>query len=178
MRDYERPCDKSVMSAAVGLQLPDRESATPAAYLAASGALFPPSPRSDSNMWLCSCVSVFWRCGLTRACCFVSDGFSRCVSGVFRDMLYVIACAQGQRFFFFPVSACYKQLLSLSTLYSVNFPHPSKRLSFSPPTRLSASLDCEYSLILFSFFCSNHVITPRHPTASSGQTIHPCQRSD
>ena len=178
MRDYERPCDKSVMSAAVGLRLPDRESATPAAYLAASGALFPPSPRSDSNMWLCSCVSVFWRCGLTCACCFVSDGFSRCVSGVFRDMLYVIACAQGQGFFFF---LCRPATNSSSPsplfIQSTSLTLPSASLS-PPPTRLSASLDCEYSLILFSFFCSNHVITPRHPTASSGQTIHPCQRSD
>lgn len=132
MRDYERPCDKSVMSAAVGLQLPDRESATPAAYLAASGALFQPSPRSDSNMWLCSCVSVFWRCGLTRACCFVSDGFSRCVSGVFRDMLYVIACAQGQGFFFSCVGLLQTAPLPLHSLFS-QLPSPFQAPLFLPP---------------------------------------------
>lgn len=35
------------------------QSATSAAYLAARGASIPPPPSSDSNMWLCSCVTVF-----------------------------------------------------------------------------------------------------------------------
>ena len=139
-------------------RLPDRESATPAAYLAASGALFSLLGLTPT----CGCVHVSvcfgaadWRppVVLSRT---GSAASSQACSGTCYTRSHVFGVSI---LFFFFFSQHHMTLVhcpatnssspSLLFIQSTSLTLPSPSLSFPP---LSASLVCEYSLILFWLF--------------------------